>query len=40
MAAVHKVFRSSLASGPAFVASATNNDERRALLIARVRQTS
>jgi iron-sulfur cluster repair protein YtfE (RIC family) len=32
MAAVHKVFRSSLASGPDFVASAAGDDERRALI--------
>jgi hypothetical protein len=32
MAAVHKVFRSSLASGPDFVGSAAGNDERRALI--------
>lgn len=32
MPAVHKVFRSSLASGPDFVASAEGDDERRALI--------
>jgi hemerythrin-like domain-containing protein len=32
MAAVHQVFRSSLASGPEFVASAASDDERRALI--------
>jgi hypothetical protein len=33
MRAVHNVFRSSLASTPAFVASTTGNDERRALMV-------
>jgi len=33
MPAVHKVFRSSLASAPAFVTSAAGNDERRALMV-------
>lgn len=32
MPAVHKVFRSSLASAPTFIASAAGNDERRALI--------
>jgi hypothetical protein len=32
MAAVHKVFRSSLASGPEFVSSAAGDDTRRALI--------
>lgn len=32
MAAVHKVLRASLASGPGFVASATGDDTRRALI--------
>ncbi len=33
MPAVHKVFRSSLASAPAFLSSAAGNDERRALMV-------
>src|ERR1700722_8252246 len=32
MAAVHRVFRSSLAAGPEFVASAAASEERRALI--------
>ena len=38
MPAVHKVFRSSLASAPTFIASAAGNDERRALIANYLRQ--